>query len=43
MLEKQEVLVEELEDKLRQLTLAYPLTMSRPGGGASLNNSSVSR
>ena len=35
--------VEELEDRLRHLTLAYPITMARPGGGSSLNNSSVSR
>merc|ERR1719391_1591610 len=43
VLENQESQVEELEDKLRHLTLAYPITMARPGGGASLNNSSVSR
>ena len=43
VLEKQEGQVEELEDKLRHLTLAYPITMARPGGGVSLNSSSVSR
>ena len=31
------------EDMLRHLTLAYPITMARPGGGVSLNSSSVSR
>ena len=43
VLEKQEGQVEEVEDKLRHLTLAYPITMARPGGGVSLNSSSVSR